>query len=75
MKQMYLIICDNSKGINKAIIEKKFDPYFTTKNENTGTGLKLYMSKMTREEHLHGIIEANNTKDGICFNVRLLKQQ
>lgn len=67
-------ICDNGTGIDEAILPKLFDPYFTTKDEMTGTGLGLYMSKMIIEEHLHGIIEVFNYNNGACFRVRLLKK-
>lgn len=67
-------ICDNGTGIDKAILSKVFDPYFTTKDEKTGTGLGLYMSKMIIEDHLHGHIEAYNQKiSGACFRVKLYK--
>lgn len=68
------VICDNGGGIDQAISSKLFDPYFTTKDEKTGTGLGLYMSKMIIEDHLHGIIEASNSIYGACFRVRLLKK-
>jgi signal transduction histidine kinase len=66
-------ICDNGNGIDLAVLPKIFDPYFTTKDEKTGTGLGLYMSKMIIEDHLKGVIEACNKKHGACFRVRLLK--
>nr|MDA3908397.1 PAS domain-containing sensor histidine kinase [Sulfurimonas sp.] len=66
-------ICDNGKGIDAAVLPKIFDPYYTTKDEKTGTGLGLYMSKMIIENHLNGVIEAKNDEQGACLRVRLLK--
>lgn len=70
---VYTQICDNGGRIDENILPKIFDPYFTTKDEKTGTGLGLYMSKMIIEEHLHGNIEVVNIENGVCFTVKLLK--
>jgi len=64
-------ITDNGGGCEKQIIEKMFDPYFSTKYEKNGTGLGLYMSLKIIEEHHNGTISANNTEDGIRFTIVL----
>lgn len=67
-------VCDNGGGIDEEIIDKIFEPYFSTKNKQTGTGLGLYMSKTIVNKHLNGEITAkNNENGGVCLIVSLYK--
>ena len=58
-KNIVLEIKDNAGGIPEEIKDKIFKAYFTTKNDNEGTGLGLYMSSQI-VENMDGKIEVSN---------------
>ena len=61
---------DNGLGIDKNIIDKVFDPYFTTKEEGKGTGIGLYMTKTIIENNMSGKLLVINNK-GATFIIKL----
>jgi signal transduction histidine kinase len=67
-------IIDNGGGIPKDIINKIFEPYFTTKFESNGTGLGLYMSKAIIETNMGGKLFVENIGSGTKFTIRLKKE-
>ncbi|MEA3331608.1 MAG: HAMP domain-containing sensor histidine kinase [Campylobacterota bacterium] len=64
-------IYDNGDKIDEKIIDKIFNPYFTTKDKKNGTGLGLYMSKTIIEKHLLGRLSFHNEKSGVSFKISL----
>ena len=66
-----ITICDNGGGIDEEIIDKIFDPYFTTKHKSQGTGLGLYISKLIIQENMFGRLSVRNSNGGACFEIEL----
>jgi len=74
-----ITIRDNAKGISSKIINKVFEPYFTTKHQSQGTGLGLHMTYNLIVQNMHGNIEVSNKEyeykkniyTGACFKIRL----
>jgi len=73
--EVKLTIQDNAGGIPHNIIEKVFNPYFTTKNESQGTGIGLYMSRSIIQDHANGTIQVENKNEGACFIITLPKAE
>ena len=63
-------VSDNGGGIDDEILEKIFEPYFSTK-KTAGTGLGLYMSKMIIEENMSGKIIVTNSDKGAEFCIKI----
>ena len=66
-----LSISDNCGGIPDDVMPRIFDPYFTTRGPERGTGIGLYMSKTIIEQNMGGLLTACNVGDGAEFRIEL----
>jgi len=66
-----LYIRDNAGGIPDEVMPKIFDPYFTTRGPDRGTGIGLYMSKMIIEQNMAGHLTARNVDGGAEFRIEV----
>jgi len=64
-----ITISDNAGGIAMDVIDRIFEPYFTTKESPQGVGIGLYISKIIIEEHMGGVLTAYNSDDGAVFKI------
>ncbi len=64
-------ITDHAGGIPQDIIENLFEPYFTTKPKEEGTGLGLYITKSIVENTFNGTVELLLTETGSTFEIKL----
>ncbi len=72
-------IYDNAQGIDKEIMHRIFEPYFTTKHQSRGTGIGLYMAEEIISKHFKGEISVynkvyeynNNSYKGACFKITI----
>ncbi len=76
-------IQDSAGGIPESIIEKIFEPYFTTKHNSFGIGLGLFSSYKIVNTELQGNIFVENkefsynfkTYKGACFSIVLYRSK
>ncbi len=66
-------IIDDGGNIEPNIIDKIFEPYFTTKKRGTGFG--LYMAKVIVEDKMNGQITAQNRDKNVVFTIKLPKKE
>ncbi len=69
-----LAVEDNAGGIPEEILERIFEPYFTTKEQGKGTGIGLYMSKLIIEKNMGGILSVENRSEGARFLIQFHPQ-
>lgn len=60
---------DNGPGLNELIIDKVFNPFFSTREKGVGVGLSIAKTLINSND---GEISINrNTRSGACFNIEL----
>lgn len=64
-------ISDNAGGISEDIMDKIFDPYFTTKGPDKGTGVGLFMAKTIIAKNMNGRLMVRNTGTGAEFRIEV----
>jgi PAS domain S-box-containing protein len=62
-------IIDDGGNIEEDILDKIFEPYFTTKK--SGTGFGLYMAKVIIEDKMNGLISVKNRDKNVVFTLKL----
>lgn len=76
IKKNYICVSieDNGKGIDKKDLKNIFNPYFTTKNKQHGTGLGLYILKLIIENSMNGKVFVENGEKGAIFTIKIPKK-
>ena len=67
-----ITITDNAGGIADENIAGLFNPFFTTKGPNKGTGIGLYMSKTIIEKNMGGSLKVRNVGSGAEFRIEVM---
>ncbi|WP_373035164.1 PAS domain-containing protein [Sulfurimonas sp.] len=69
LKKNKVLIEDNAGGIKEDVLNRIFEPYFTTKEQGKGTGLGLYVSKMIIEDNMGAALKVSNIANGAMFEI------
>lgn len=64
-------ISDNAGGVSDKIMDRIFDPYFTTRGPDKGTGIGLFMSKTIIEKSMGGRLTVKNINGGAEFRIQV----
>jgi len=73
-KAVVIEVIDDAGGIPEADFARIFEPFYTTKSAERGSGLGLSITKQTVENDFHGTISVSSGKnEGTCFTVKLPK--
>lgn len=63
-------VSDNGCGISPDVARHLFEPYFSTKGVQKGSGLSLYMAKQIVEQGMHGVLSWQSGDGQTRFEIR-----
>jgi len=66
-RDFVISVQDNGIGIPQPLRKRVFEPYFTTKSPDGGTGIGLYLAKIIIEDHHHGQLTLEESDAGAVF--------
>ena len=66
-----LYVRDNCGGIPDDVLPRIFEPYYTTRGSDIGTGIGLYMSRTIIEQNMGGRLTARNVDGGAEFRIEV----
>ncbi|MGI9114889.1 MAG: response regulator [Chthoniobacterales bacterium] len=66
-----ILVSDTGSGVPAELMAKIWEPYFTTKQGKSGTGLGLYITKKVIEDHQGSIKVDSTPESGTTFTLRL----
>lgn len=70
--KLFIQVCDKGTGISKRDLKRVFEPFYTTKSQERGTGIGLTITKRLIEEDFSGEIGvSSNKEEGTIFTVIL----
>jgi signal transduction histidine kinase len=72
--QVVIEVQDDGCGIAPEHASRVFDPYFTTKSGDQGTGIGLYMTRLIIEESMAGQLNFTSDGQGTCFRITLARE-
>ena len=64
-------IQDNAGGIPEKLLNKIFEPFYTTKADTGGTGLGLSIAKQIAAEHNSRLLVKTMPGEGTCFEIKI----
>ena len=71
-EQLTINICDNGKGMSEEVLQRIFEPFYTTKRGKGGAGLGLSIVHNIVNNSLKGDLQVSSTlKQGSCFHLTL----